>query len=285
MDHMLLVDSVEKARKLLPSAERPVKRGSLQFIPIEAPQVQGLSIFEVEPLSESEWRGGMNKLPSSMPDKLGMHYAQEIRKCAGTMEVGHDEAGAPVVKSAVHLKEGLVLGLATALLYDSRGKLSAFLHSEPLATLALAGSLVEVHAVRSESDGNAQSNTLYAVLVGIGRFMRKSSIAKRAPNVELICDPSIGCNDGFLTFRVATKHKQGIRPGAELIWDAGVDWDADEVNKIIGDSSPGVGFTTLDSYFSQASKTYANAPVDPDKAAVDSAKAAGIFPFCCWCNL
>ena len=102
-----------------------------------------------------------------------------------------------------------MIGLATSLLYDSRAKLGAFLHSEPLVTPPLAGSLVEVQSVRSESDEDVQYSTIYAVLVGPGRLIRKSCTAKKLANVALTCHPAAGCNDGFLTFHVATKHKQG----------------------------------------------------------------------------
>ena len=158
LDEMLLVEHVEKARALAPSTGEAEMRGTLQFIQISAPQVDGVHFFEVQPHSDSEWRGGINKRPTNMALKLGNHYAQERRKCTGTVEVEPGEGGVPIVKSVSHLREGSVLGLATALLYDSPGKASAFLHSEPLATLPLAGSLVEVQSVRSDSDGHVRKD-------------------------------------------------------------------------------------------------------------------------------
>ena len=92
--------------------------------------------------------------------------------------------------------------------------------------------------------------------------MRKSCTAKRAATAALICNPAAGCNDGFLAFRAATKHQKGIPPGGELIWDAGVEYDADEVAKTIGNSS--AGFETIETHFQKVSETYV--PVEPDRA-------------------
>ena len=158
LDEMLLATQVEKARALAPSTAESEMRGTLQFIQISAPQVDGVRFFEVQPHSDSEWRGGLNKRPANLSLKLGSHYFQERMKCAGTVEVEPGEGGVPIVKSVSHLREGSVLGLGSALLYGSSGKVSAFLRSEPLVTLPLAGSLVEVQCVPSDSDGHVRKD-------------------------------------------------------------------------------------------------------------------------------
>lgn len=58
----------------------------------------------------------------------------------------------------------------------------------------------------------------------------------------MICNPAPGCNDGFL--------------------DAGVEYDADEVAKTIGNSS--AVFETIETHFQKVSVTYV--PVEPDRA-------------------
>ena len=70
LEQMLLASNVEKARILMPNTEKAAKHGSLQFIQIRAPPVEGLTFFDVELRSDSEWRAGMNKRPANMPDKL-----------------------------------------------------------------------------------------------------------------------------------------------------------------------------------------------------------------------
>ena len=109
----------------------------------------------------------------------------------------------------------------SCLLYDQEPLLEAFLNLSGNAVLAEA--LVRVDKIMDE-DGLATQ--IYAVLVGLGRYVRHyNGIRRQGPNAALVACPAEGSNDGFLRLVATTRNGGGIAAKTPIVINFGAEYE------------------------------------------------------------
>ena len=131
-----------------------------------------------------------------------------------------------------HLKDGEVISDPVPVLtFSSPAGVLEFLNQGGNAAL-VEGPMLKITGIQV-AEPTSQPMNVYAVLLGIGRFIRDfreleenhEKISKfRKPNAAWRVRPGRGPNDGFLSLEVCTHNGCGIRDSSEITLDMGADF-------------------------------------------------------------
>ena len=128
------------------------------------------------------------------------------------------EQGRGLESTLPHLAEESVVCPATALFFDDKSLVLAFLRAPGNAIYS--DRVVRIDKVMH----HGRETSVWAVLIGCAQYLQHYSGIKRQPNCILEFDAQMGFNAGALQVRVRTVNKQGIKSqGAQLLLDYGSD--------------------------------------------------------------
>ena len=208
--------------------EDPVRKRlrseDLSFVQITAPPNQPARFSEVQADPTSTWRAGIDLSCEEVDlEKAIVELcAQELN----SMDLAvRDRDGCKQLVTTRALKEGQKIGNVSCLSFSTKGVMRDFLNKGGNVALTDAP-LLEVGNVETIDmlDGIG-STSVYSVPVGVGRLLMDHRHARaKFPNVELVCCPELGPNDGFIQFRVKTHNQCGISSDKALTVDFGDGW-------------------------------------------------------------
>ena len=134
------------------------------------------------------------------------------------------------------------------------GKLKAFLRKHEQF-------LPHVVAIANVGDGGGGFKDAYAVLVGVGQYLRHFARAgKGRPNAEIKFDPSEGFNIGALALHCTTRNFSGISEGKEIVVDFGASYAFDDCEQPAAKKFRGA----LDVLFAKYQTAQSDAPDEPN---------------------
>ena len=229
----ILQELMCEERAKVGNASKRLNEYDLHFVKLQAPTTQTTLFQEAaEDISTPSWRRGFDQYPN--PDVLEQAVHQLIRYELETFP------WVPVVHSGVtrglaakgHLKDGeMIADPVPVLTFSSPAGVLEFLNQGGNAAL-VEGPLLKITGIE-QGDPTAQPMVVYAVLLGVGRFIRDfrevgenhEKISKfRKPNAAWRVRPGRGPNDGFLSLEVCTHNGCGIRDSSEITVDMGADF-------------------------------------------------------------
>ena len=274
LNDLLCASKLPMARSLVASLSTGVKRmrpSDLQFITLSAPDEQPVRVREVEPKIESGWRGGFNKVPSSIEDKATKQLHRELQNHSLVLKkidgVMHTVTTRP-------LRDGDVLCPMAGLTFDSLQTLRSFLDAGDI-NACFARSMCRIDGVCLGEDD--AKNSLYRVFTGVSRYIRHYSPTKKAPNVALLLDLAAGASDELLQLVVRTRNKCGVASGTALVLNYGLEYDHEVAGKLAKEPDLKLLKTSMQQLFSRSGRCDAVAAAaeviqDPDVQSAEDAK-------------
>ena len=208
----------EKSRHQPASSTRRLLSKELFFMTVEADSLQTVMFADVvHDGSTPSWRANLDQAPSSpdLEEAVATLMAKEVEP--GAILVKEDGAGGRAAHAGKAFKEGDEIVAARCLLFSSAQNVAEFLNGEG-NTVLLEGPLVKIANVQTPDNDTTE---LFAVLVGVAMFIRDFRGKKARPNAVLKFSPGKGCNDGVLSFVVATRNACGIAAGGAILADFG----------------------------------------------------------------
>ncbi len=237
-----------------PSPEKRAREPSLQFITVEAPIEQPVHVKEIEP--STSWRGGLNKYPKDMEDKLLKELHQEL----GVYELRLQKIdGAVHVVTSKPLREGDVVCPMAGLTFDSADRLRAFLDADGI-NKSLATSLIRIDSVHLDDETPPTKGPLFRVCTGVSRFVRHYHPTRKAPNTALTVDTSAGCDDKLVFLTVRTRNRCGVAQGTPLVLNYGLEYDHEVATKFASEPNAKRLRGLLDTYFAKLGADGAGLP-------------------------
>jgi hypothetical protein len=194
-------------------------------VPIMASPDQSPTFFEVQAdPAASSWRAGIDH--SCEEIDLSKEVMELCTKEFESMELAvRDRHGCKQLVATKALKEGQRVGKVSSLLFSTKGVMRDFLNTGGNVALMGAPLLEAGNLETSDLLEGVKLNSVHAVLVGAARLLTDHRHAKvKFPNVEIICCPELGPNDGFIQFRVKTHNQCGILADKALVVDFGPGW-------------------------------------------------------------
>ena len=227
--------------------EKRLRNSEFQFVVVTAADDQPVRIRDIEARPESAWRGGFNKSPTNLEQRVMQQLQKELDAYALGLEKIQGEMHIVTKKS---LREGDLVGWMSGLTFDSLDKLSAFVHSGE-STKDFINAMVRIDNIQLSDDEPPTVGSLYHVLTGFGRLVKHYQPLKKSPNTVLHPDPGSGPNDGLLTLVVKTRNKCGIAQGTPLVLNYGSEYDHDAVAATVAQVAPKRLRGMLDQYFAK----------------------------------
>ena len=202
-----------------------VRCEDIMTVPLSASPDQTTRFFEVQPDPTSSWRAGIDL--SCEDIELDKHIVENCSKELNSMDlIVQDHHGCKQLVTRNALKEGQRIGNISCLVFSTKTLMRDFLNKG--GNLALIDSpLLEVGNLETNDpvDGGVLRKSVFCIPVGAARLLTDHRQAKvKFPNVEIICFPELGANDGFLQLRVKTHNQCGISADKALVVDFGPDW-------------------------------------------------------------
>jgi hypothetical protein len=221
----------QKLKAAVDINRKRVRSEDLNVVKIEARPCQSPRFDEVQadPLV-SFWRAGIDRTFEGDAIELERAVVNLCdRELTDLRLAVRDQQGAKLLVTTRALKEGDVIGKASAMLYSTKGLMRDFLNQGGNAALMDAPLLeaagVEVGEGLSEPGEAAPTKKVFGILVGAMRLLTDYRHAKlKFPNVELVCCPDAGPNDGFFELKVKTHNSCGLSAGAALVGEFGLGW-------------------------------------------------------------
>ncbi len=216
MNHM------KAARRLVEDtgAKKRVEIRQLAFISAAAPEASSLiCLRDIAPTTESGWRGGFNKSPLDLEQKMISLLQRELIECDLYLEQGSD--GIVNLHTLRARREDDVICPLRCLAFDSLMKLDGFLSQG--GNKLLADKLLKVTGCAvSDEEGKIP---VYSVLVGVGRYLRHFLGQRKGPNCMIKVNNAVGVSDGFLSLQTRTRNSAGIAAKSVLVINFGPDYD------------------------------------------------------------
>ena len=209
----------EQARRQSGPTGKRLLSKELTFVRVEAgcdPDQTGLFGDAAQDGKTPSWRSNIDLAPAAadLEDAVSKLVAKELE--GGDFFVKDDGAGGRVLVTNNSIKEGDEIVQAKCLLFSNARNLAEFLNGDGNSVL-LEGPLVNIVKVQTPDD----AIELFAVMVGIGMFVRDFRGKKARPNACLKFVSDRGCNDGVLVFVAKTRNDCGIATGGAIYADFG----------------------------------------------------------------
>ncbi len=201
-------------------AKKRVEVRQLAFMSAAAPEASSLiCLRDIAPAPESGWRGGFNKAPLDLEQKMISLLQRELIENDLYLEQGPD--GIINLHTLRPRREDDVICPLRCLAFDSLTKLEGFLSQG--GNKLLADKLVKVAGCAvSDEEGKAP---VYTVLVGVGRYLRHFLGQRKGPNCTIKVNNAVGVSDGFLSLQTRTRNSAGIASKSVLVIKFGPDYD------------------------------------------------------------
>jgi hypothetical protein len=261
MKQIFMIRKYSVAKAAVPKAaggQKRLRQSDLQFIVVEAPSEQTVRIRDVEIKTESSWRGGLNKCPMLLEDKV-MRQLQH--------ELDNHQLALNKINGVMHLvatkafRENDKICDAAGLVFDSLDKLRAYLDAGDINKV-LVSVLIRIDGVHMNEEDPPEVGSLYLAPTGAVRYARHYHPNKRSPNAALSVDVAAGANDGLVSMVVRTRNKVGIAPGTPILINFGIDYDHEAATKVAGDPDTKRLKGMLENYFSRLGAENAAMEVD-----------------------
>ena len=202
-----------------------VQQAHLSFITIAAPpkKEQIVRMKEVEVSDASAWRGGFNKNPMDIEEKMVSLLQAQLAEYHLYLAAASD--GHMSLFTEIAHKEGDLVCSLPALLFDAIAKLEEFLSTA--GNKYLSSRLAKISGCYLTEEDTASD--VYAVLVGAARYLRHFlGLRKGGPNVAIVVNPSAGASDDFLSVVTSTRNNVGIAARGIVVANFGVDYSEAE---------------------------------------------------------
>lgn len=236
---------LKEASLALPAGQKRSRPADDQnYITIDAPADQIIRLKDVAPTEASKWRGGLNKSPQELSEKITRLLQWE--QASFHMDLQYKDKQVSVVTRKA-FREGDVLGNATGLVFDSIDALRIFFSED--GRKSLADKVVRINGIKLTQESESASS-VYVVLTGFVRHVgHYTKFGRKAPNCHLRVNTTAGVNDGLLQLVVRTPNHCGIGLGGLVLMDYGLTYNHDlQISLDEPDAKKFRGI--LDSYFS-----------------------------------
>ncbi len=216
LEEIFIRKNMSQARSDVGPVRKRVRSTELQYITIRAPDTQTIELRDVQ-INSGSWREGLNRIVDDLPSKTVSLLQAEWD--AYSMTLTRTPQGQCLAYSNP-LKEGQYICPLSAVFFDAHTALEAFLNAG--GNKILGDRVVCIENVRR----GPETGTVWAVLVGAGRFLRHYLGVRRAgANATIELDLSKGAKDGCLGLRVRTRNGQGIAAKSPIVVNFGPGFD------------------------------------------------------------
>ena len=222
MEEILQNTVKQKASELVGPTVKRLSREHLTFIVTKAnPDEQSVGVKDVTPSDSSEWRRGCNSFVPDLAAKTPMLISSEMDRFP--VQIVSQEFGLGLI-STKSLKEGEIVCNVSALWYDTKAKVEAFLSSE--GNRALADRLLRIDEVKLAAESDTADGEIYGVMVGVAGFLQHwSNIRRGGPNLVLKVSTGHGFSDMLVQAVVQTRTGGGIAAKQPLVLNYGIEYD------------------------------------------------------------
>jgi hypothetical protein len=141
-----------------------------------------------------------------------------------------DRKGVKVLVTEKALKDSQIIMPASCLVFSSKALARDFLNQGGNAAL-MSAPLIEVQNLEVPDDNfDCSVRSVWCVQTGISQLIgHHKHTGSKVPNVEFVCNPSKGPNDGFLSIKVSTHNLCGVATQSVLSADFGNSYEVMEV--------------------------------------------------------
>lgn len=206
----------EKA-KAAPKGKRWLST-ELTFARALAPAHHGVVFSDVPKKEETPaWRAGIDQAPAAHDLESAVPQLMAAELDSLPLHVKDDGAGNKALCASQGFREGDTVVACRCLLFSTARGVANFLNTEGNGVL-LDGPLLHISGLATATDEKME---LFAVQVGVSMFIPDFRGKKGRANVTLRITPSLGANDGFLSFVAQTRNACGIAAGSPILCDFG----------------------------------------------------------------